>query len=44
MMAMLDGYKKLYDQIGRFHVSADQVIIDNQGEVRVWVNSDLSKN
>ena len=44
MMAMLDGYKKIFDKIGKFYLAEEQVCIDEDGEVRVWVNSDLSKN
>lgn len=44
MMAMLEGYQKLYDKVGRFYICEEQVCIDEEGEVRVWLNSDLSKN
>ena len=44
MLAMLDGYKKLFNQAGRFFISEDQIIIDDKGEVRVWINSDLGKD
>lgn len=30
-MAMLEGYKKLYDKIGRFFVCEEQVCIDAEG-------------
>lgn len=30
-MAMLDGYKKLYNKVGRFYVSEQQVMIDENG-------------
>lgn len=43
MKSMLNGYKKLYDRVGRFYISDDQVIIDEHGEVRVWLNSNFSK-
>lgn len=43
-MAMLDGYKKLFSKIGRFHVSEHQVMIDQDGEIRVWLNEDYSEN
>lgn len=43
-MAMLDGYKKIFDKIGKFYLAEEQVCIDEDGEIRVWVNSDLSKN
>lgn len=41
---MLDGYKKLFSKIGRFHVSEHQVMIDQDGEIRVWLNEDYSEN
>lgn len=41
ILAMLNGYKKLYEQVDGFEITEDQVIIDSQGEVRVWLNSDL---
>jgi hypothetical protein len=31
MMAMLDGYKKLYEKIGKFYLSEEQVCIDEEG-------------
>lgn len=43
-MAMLEGYRKLFNEVGRFYVSEDQTIIDERGEVRVWLNSDFSKD
>lgn len=44
MIAMLDGYRKLFKEVGRFYISEDQTIIDGDGEVRVWLNSDFSKD
>jgi hypothetical protein len=44
MMAMLEGYRKIFDKIGKFYLAEEQVCIDHEGEIRVWVNSDLSKN
>lgn len=43
-MAMLDGYNKLHRKVGRFFVSEQQVMIDEDGEIRVWLNSDYSEN
>lgn len=43
-LAMLDGYKKLYSKIKRFHVSESQVMIDEEGEIRVWLNEDFCEN
>jgi len=39
---MLDGYSKLFNKIGRFNVTEEQVMIDENGEVRVWLNEDFS--
>lgn len=40
----LFGFQQLYDFIGYFQPHDDLVCIDNYGEVKVWMNSDLSKN
>ena len=41
---MLSGFQKLYQHVGFFKVDENQVCLDQEGEVRVWINSDLSKN
>jgi uncharacterized protein YrzB (UPF0473 family) len=41
---MLEGYEKLYRKVGGFCIEEDQVMIDESGKVRVWVNSDFSDN
>lgn len=38
------GFQKLYRQVGYFQVKEDLVCIDKEGKLRVWMNSDLSKN
>lgn len=38
------GFEKLYQKVGYFEVKEDLVCIDKEGTVRVWMNSDLSKN
>ena len=43
-MAMLKGFKKLYDHIGPFPICEEQICINEQGLVKVWLNRDLSKN
>ena len=40
----LDGYHKLYDHLHYFRVEESQICVDSNGLVRVWLNSDLSKN
>ena len=44
LRAMLTGYVKLYNNVGAFPVREQQVCIDEKGNVRVWLNKDLSKN
>jgi hypothetical protein len=44
LRAMLSGYAKLFHHVGQFPVKEEQVCIDEGGEVRVWLNEDLSKN
>lgn len=41
---MLDGFGKLFEKIGRFPIAEDQVAIDENGKIKVWLNSDFSKN
>lgn len=40
----LIGFSQLYKNIGYFEVRDDHICIDKYGVVRVWMNSDLSKN
>jgi hypothetical protein len=44
MLAMLSGYRRLYERVGRFYLAEEQVCVDEEGTVRVWLNADLSKN
>jgi hypothetical protein len=44
ILSMLEGYQKLYENLHYFKIEEDQVCIDMEGIVKVWVNSDLSKN
>lgn len=38
------GFKQLYNIIGYFKPTEELVCIDKYGEVKVWMNPDLSKN
>lgn len=42
--AALAGFQKLFNLIGYFWPNEDMVGIDVDGRVRVWLNSDYSKN
>jgi hypothetical protein len=45
VLAVLEGYQKLYENVHHyFPIAEDQICIDRDGVVKVWVNSDLSKN
>lgn len=44
LKAMLTGYAKLFTNVGIFPVKEEQVCIDELGNVKVWLNSNLSKN
>jgi hypothetical protein len=43
-MAAFEGFEKLYRSIGYFKTSEDMVGIDREGRVKVWLNSNYSKN
>ena len=38
------GFGLLYQMIGYFEVEEDHICINSYGEVKVWLNNDLSKN
>ena len=41
---VLKGFKILYDNIGYLKPFEDLICITRKGIVKVWLNSDLSKN
>lgn len=43
-MAAFEGFEKLYKHLGYFKTSEDMVGIDREGRVKVWLNSNYSKN
>ena len=40
----LRGFDELHQQLGPFHISEEMVGINNEGVVKVWVNSDFGKS
>ena len=40
----LNGYQKLFEHVGYFPVKEGQVCLDMEGNVGVWINTDLSQN
>lgn len=43
LYSALDGFEKLYRTIGYFHISEELICMDKDGQVKVWLNPDLSK-
>lgn len=39
----LDGFHKLFQQVGYFRIEEDLICMDHDGRVKVWLNPDLSK-
>lgn len=44
LRSSLLGFEKLYNESGYFQVMEEQVCIDKEGHIKVWLNADLSKN
>jgi hypothetical protein len=42
--ATLSGFKVLYEKVGYFDISEEMIFITKEGKVKVWLNSNLSKN
>ena len=40
----LEGYNQIYDHSKFFYIEENQICVDPQGKVKVWVNGDLSIN
>jgi hypothetical protein len=39
---MLEGFKILQEQVGNFHIHENLVLINEEGIVKVWLNSNLA--
>lgn len=44
MMEALEGYSRIYVHSKYFCIEESQICVDPEGNVKVWVNSDLSMN
>lgn len=44
MLSALDGFSKIVGKVGYFDVHENMIGINKQGEVKVWLNDDLSQN
>jgi hypothetical protein len=40
----LEGFKYLYEKVGYFDIQEEMIFISRKGEIKVWMNSNLSKN
>ena len=43
-MESLEGYARIYEHSKYFIIEENQVCVDEKGNVKVWVNGDLSIN
>jgi hypothetical protein len=43
LFSTLDGFEKLYHNVGYFKINEDLICMDKDGKVKVWLNPDLSK-
>jgi hypothetical protein len=43
-MEALEGYGKIFEHSKYFEVEENQICVDDSGNVKIWVNADLSIN
>lgn len=43
-MESLEGFSKIYEHSKYFEIEENQICVDDYGNVKIWVNSDLSIN
>ena len=44
MIEALEGYSKIYTHSKYFVIEESQICVDHEGNIKVWVNHDLSLN
>jgi hypothetical protein len=44
LMEALEGYAKIYEHSKYFVIEENQICVDAAGNVKIWVNADLSIN
>jgi hypothetical protein len=44
LLSALEGYQQLYFHAGYFRIEEEQIGIDRNGKVRVWISGDFSRN
>lgn len=43
-MEALEGYSKIYEHSKFFYIEENQICVDDEGNIKIWVNGDLSIN
>ena len=44
ILATADAFDKIVQKIGFFDIQENMIGINSKGEIRVWINEDLSSN
>lgn len=44
LMEALEGYNRIYEHSKFFYIEENQICVDEQGNIKIWVNGDLSIN
>ena len=42
--SVLKGFKSLYSKVGYFDIQEEMIFINRHGQIKVWMNANLSKN
>ncbi len=43
-MEALEGYSQIYEHSKFFYIEENQICVDDKGNIKIWVNGDLSIN
>lgn len=43
-MEALEGYSQIYEHSKFFYIEENQICVDDRGNIKIWVNGDLSIN
>ena len=44
LLSSLDGFDRIVQKTGYFEIEEYMICINKQGEVKVWINDNLSRN
>ena len=42
LLQALEGYAAVYEKTSYFEIQEDQICVDAEGNIKIWMNSDLS--